>query len=173
MKGGKPSSSASSSSPSSSSFYLLTCHVSCSDIDASIRNINERDNKAQNKLALIVAPLTKYWIGLRRRSASAAGAVQRLPFCSVVTRCSSRICRRTDPHPHLHRWPYSTNLNEVACVHTSTPMTGRYTGSAVLMTLRLWQIARARPVVSTWMKSNRLQLDSSKTEVLWCAAPKQ
>ena len=27
--------------------------------------------------------------------------------------------------------------------------------------------------VATWMKSNRLQLNSSKTDVLWCAAPRQ
>ena len=27
--------------------------------------------------------------------------------------------------------------------------------------------------IATWMKSNRLQLNSSKTEVLWCAAPRQ
>ena len=27
--------------------------------------------------------------------------------------------------------------------------------------------------VATWMKSNHLQLYSSKTEVLWCAAPRQ
>jgi len=66
-------------------------------------------------------------------------------------------------------------LKEVARVRTSTQMTRRYMGSTMLMTLRHLTDRTSMCIcdVATWMKSNHLQLNLSKTEVLWCVTPRQ
>jgi len=49
----------------------------------------------------------------------------------------------------------------------NTQVNGCYAPTAVALFAS--QISECMDAVATWMKSNRLQLNPAKTEVLWCA----
>jgi len=98
---------------------------------------------------------------------SMSAAVQPLPpspfFCVEFHRgrfldpsCSCCI-RRT-----CCGWSTDTNSD-----HICTPTTRRYTAPAMHQQYRS---ARSGYEVALWMQSNRLHLNSSKTEVLWCVS---